>query len=120
MSKRSWAVVAALAVALAAGARLAATGQGPKPEPKQPAAEAPFKGKVVLFALRKDPQKTTALQDARVRRLGEVDFLTGLVVGSSGGDWRINAVVWVPVADLYEVVEFKDLREAKRVVRLVP
>jgi hypothetical protein len=116
MSKRCWALVVVVAVGLTVAVRLAANAQAPKPPP----AEAPFKGKVVVFALKKDAEKATALQEPSIKRLGEIDFLTGQVVGSSAADWRLGAVVWIPVTDLAEVVEFKDLREAKRVLRLVP
>ncbi|MBI1917659.1 MAG: hypothetical protein HYS12_23435 [Planctomycetes bacterium] len=117
MSKRFWAIVVIVAVGLTIAVRMAANAQAPKP----PAVEAPFKGKVVVFALKKDSEKSTALQEPSIKRLGEVDFLTGQVAGSTAAtDWRLGAVVWVPVADIGEMVEFKDLREAKRVLRLNP
>jgi len=116
MSKRFWAVVVVVAVGLVAGARMAANAE----DPKKPVVEEPFKGKVVVFAIRKDANKLTALQGPQVKRLGDTDFLMGQVVGSTGEDWRLGAVVWVPVGDLGEVVEFKDLRDAKRVLRLSP
>ena len=73
-----------------------------------------------MFSLKKDTEKT-ALQGPSIKRLGEVDFLSGQVAGSTAGtDWRLGAVVWIPVADIHEMVEFKDLREAKRALRLNP
>jgi len=118
MLKPFWVIVVVVAVGVVAAARLAVNAQAPKPAP----AEAPFKGKVVVFALKKhaDAEKVIALQDPSIKRLGETDFLTGQMVGSSDANWRLGAVVWIPVADLSEVVEFKDLREAKRVIRLSP
>src|SRR5262245_50698761 len=117
MSKRFSALVVLTAICLAVAARVAATAQ----PAKAPVPEAPFKGKVVVFALKKDAENLTALEEPRVKRLGETDFLTGQVVGRTGaGDWRLGATVWIPVIDLAEVVEFKDLRDAKRVLRLFP
>ncbi len=116
MSKRFWAILI-VAVGLGVAARMAANAQPPKP----PAAEVPFKGKVVVFAHKKYAEKTIALQNPSIKRLGEVDFLTGQVAGSTDDrDWRVGAVVWIPVADIHEMVEFKDLREAKRVLPLRP
>ena len=113
MSKRSWAIVALVMVGLGVAVRLTATAQVPKPP------EVPFKGKVVAFTYTKHPEKTIALQDPSIKRLGEVDFLTGLVAGSTdAGDWRMGAVVWIPLIDVREMVEFKDIREARRVLPL--
>jgi len=116
MSKRFCGIIVVVAVGLVAVVCMVARAE----DVKQPQGEEPFKRKVVVFALRKDASKLTALQAPQVRRLGDIDFLTGQVVGSSGEDWRFGAVIWVPVADLGELVEFKDLKEAKRVVRLLP
>ena len=117
MSKQAWAIVVVLAAGLAAGAGLAAA-KDDKPAPP----EVPFKGKVAVFSIRKDEaKKITALEGPAVKRLGDVDFLTGRVVGSTAeGDWRVGAVIWVPVVDLGEVVEFRDLREAKKGLGLYP
>jgi len=126
MSKRFWAIVLVVTAGLIVAARTAATehvAQVPRnnvPVPVIPP-EPPFKGKVVVFAHKKYPEKTIALKDPSIKRLGEVDFLTGQVAGSTDDrDWRVGAVVWIPVADIHEMVEFKDLREAKRVLRLNP
>ena len=96
MLKRFWVIVVVVAVGVVAAARLAVNAQAPKPAP----AEAPFKGKVVVFALKKDAEKVTALQDPSIKRLGETDFLTGQMVGSSDANWRLGAVMWIPVVDL--------------------
>src|SRR5437660_11092626 len=115
MSKRLWVSVVIVIVGLGVAVRMTAPAQAPKP------AEVPFKGKVVVFTPNKHEAATVALQGPSIKRLGELDFLTGQVAGSTAdGDWRVRAVLWIPLADIKEMVEFKDLREAKRAVSLKP
>jgi hypothetical protein len=129
MSKRFWAIILVVTAGLIVATGMVAkehVSQVPRNNVPVPVPvpltvpEPPFKGKVIVFALKKDAQKT-ALQDPSIKRLGEINFLTGQVAGNTEDrDWRMGTVVWVPLANVREIVEFKDLRDAKRALTLKP
>ncbi len=88
-----------------------------KPSP----ADKDFTGKVVAVLLKYDNQQSfvNAIQDARIKRLGDTYFLTGKVVGTSRDvAWKKGAVVWLPLHEVTQIVEYDSLDEVRKAVTL--
>ena len=101
--------VMVLAVALTAGV----AGHSSQPADGKEPAQEPFAGKLILVAT---ANNQNTLKNAQIRKLGDRSFVVGVTV-------RDNTVtrqdypgrtLWLPVADVVEIVEFDDLNQLKR------
>lgn len=73
---------------------------------------------ITVVARKFDPQQLVPLQGATVKKLGSVHCLVGRVIGSiNGEDWRKGTVVWIPVQDIFQLVEFDNLEQLKKVLK---
>jgi len=73
-----------------------------------------FSGKFVSVWC-KDPAKGGCLENVRVQRLGQRDFLVGRVTEDElGDDWRAGATYWFPVDDILMLIVFETLEAARK------
>jgi hypothetical protein len=78
-----------------------------------PAADAAFKGKVLL--VNTSTMATFLLEKAQVRKLGDHSYLVGK--GAAEGqmmDWAKGRTVWLRMEHIVMFTEFDDLKEAKK------
>ena len=75
--------------------------------------DAPFRGKFLLVFL--DSKYSLPLEQAHVRKVGEVSFLVGK--GSEdlhGHHWAKNRTVWLPMSRVEMITEFTSVDEMKK------
>jgi hypothetical protein len=78
-----------------------------------PAADTPFKGKVVLVNTK--TMSAFLLEKAQVQKLGDQSLLVGK--GAAEGQmmgWAKGRTVWLPMENIVTITEFDDLKEAKK------
>jgi hypothetical protein len=57
------------------------------------------------------------LLEPKVKKIGQADFLVGLALDSGHpDDWAKDRVVWLPIDDIAQIVEFADTDDARKSV----
>lgn len=86
-----------------------------------------FGDSIVVFTLEYEddllPEPPWALAKARVRRLGNVYFLTGIVPDGRTLDGRRadgTRKHWIPLADVVRMAEFPDVESAREAFEIAP
>jgi hypothetical protein len=118
MAKSIWIVVIGLMVALGLLAIPFALNAPAVPIPER---ERELAGKTVVVLLKYDQKQchVNALEGAQVKRLGDVPFLTGKVVGASRElAWKKGSRLWLPLHEITQIVEYASLDEARKSVTL--
>jgi hypothetical protein len=115
VSKCWFIMAAALVVAGLAATNLVSGARGQK---RRPEIRIEFGKRITVVAMKFDPQQLTPMDGVTVKKLGDMTFLVGRVIGSiNGEDWRKGTTVWIPVRDIYQLVEFDNLDQVKKVLK---
>jgi hypothetical protein len=78
-------------------------------------APSPFVGRVVVISSKGDGTGV-ALLDPKIKKLGQADFLVGVAgeIPNDPGAWAQGQMVWLPIDDCAQLVEFKNIDEVKK------
>jgi hypothetical protein len=85
-------------------------------EPRPPAGEADFTGKVLVVSMDAPEKFGAVLEQVQVRKLGGRAFLVGKAVddGREGGSFYKGRTLWIAVERVTHMVEFANLDELKK------
>jgi hypothetical protein len=84
-----------------------AWGQPDKPGGSAPAT--PFKGKVLFISCKGDSSGGGTLRNVSIKNFAGTEFMVGEEVSPSF--WLAGHTVWISIADISHITEFKDLDE---------
>ncbi len=111
-------VGAVLVAALVSGDSLLSAAKGQRKAAPDVRTDFSAAKKITVVARKFDPQQLTPLAGATVKNLGGTHCIVGRVIGSiNGEDWRKGTVIWIPVTDVFQLVEFDSLEQLKKALK---
>lgn len=73
-----------------------------------------FKGRVIVILSKSIDESGVILLDPANKKIGQVDFLVGAAADSGHpDDWTKGRIVWMPIDDIAQLVEFKSIEDAR-------
>lgn len=93
-------------------------GQAPTTAPAEPVH---LSGEVVTISLGRYPAFGATVTEPSIRVLGGRSFIVGRTYDTGHpGEWRKGAMIWVPVSQVVQIVEFATVEEYKAAQRHFP
>jgi hypothetical protein len=83
-------------------------------DPPRPASEDLFAGKILILSQRTNPNSSAVVEEVQVKRIGDQSFLVGKGVDDDKGSWYNGRTVWVPLAEVNQILEFTDRGDLSR------